>query len=83
MVEQIREILLHKDKLRLLVNLKKNIFDLVTLKGKNKYVNIQLFKTVHVINSGGSFGERALVRNEDRAASIVCTQKCKFATLDR
>jgi hypothetical protein len=83
MVEQIREILLHKDKLRLLINLKKNIFDLVTLKGKNKYVNIQLFKTVHVINSGGSFGERALVRNEDRAASIVGTQKCKFATLDR
>jgi CRP-like cAMP-binding protein len=32
---------------------------------------------------GGSFGERALIRNEDRAASIVCKNPCTFATLSR
>ena len=78
-----RDDLLYKDNCKLLGKLKKDIYDLVTLKGKNKYVNIQLFKTVHTINTGGSFGERALIRNEERAASIVCTKQSKFATLDR
>ena len=83
MVERIKEDLLYKDSLKLLVKLKKDIYDLVTLKGKHKYVNIQLFKSVGNLKAGQSFGERALIRNEERAASIVCTEYSQFATLDR
>ena len=32
---------------------------------------------------GGSFGERALIKNEDRAATIVCSKNCSFATIER
>ena len=42
-----------------------------------------MFKTVGQITSGKSFGERALLSNEDRAATVVCTTPCKFATLSK
>lgn len=41
------------------------------------------FKKVATIPTGGSFGERALIKNEDRAATVVCSEDCSFATLSR
>ena len=46
-------------------------------------ISFWMFKTVGTIKSGGSFGERALIRNETRAATIKCKTNCSFATLSR
>ena len=35
------------------------------------------------IETGGSFGELALISNNPRAASVVCIKDCYFATLDK
>ena len=48
-----------------------------------KTLTLHWFKTVAKIPMGGSFGERALIKNEDRAASIICSKNCSFATLSR
>lgn len=42
-----------------------------------------MFKTVAKLPAGASFGERALLKNEERAATIVCSKDCAFATLHR
>ena len=42
-----------------------------------------MFKNVKTLGPGESFGEQALLRNQDRAATIVCTSTCRFATLTR
>ena len=38
---------------------------------------------VLTMDKGDSFGERALIKNEDRSATIICSQDCAFATLSR
>jgi hypothetical protein len=48
-----------------------------------RFVNLSMFKVVGTIEAGGSFGERSLLRNEDRAATIVCKTPSTFATLSR
>lgn len=35
------------------------------------------------IGAGESFGERALLKYEARAATVYCSQNCIFATLSR
>ena len=50
---------------------------------KKKTVTLHWFKTVEKLPAGSSFGERALIKNEDRAATIVCSKDCSFATLHR
>ena len=35
------------------------------------------------IEKGGSFGERALIKNENRAATIFCLEDSFFAVLTR
>jgi len=50
---------------------------------QNKLLTLSLFKTVSKLQAGGSFGERALLKGEARAATIVCSRNCTFATLHR
>ncbi len=38
---------------------------------------------VLTMDKGDSFGERALIKNEDRSATIICSQDSAFATLSR
>ena len=35
------------------------------------------------IETGGSFGELALITNNPRAASVICVKDCYFATLGK
>jgi CRP-like cAMP-binding protein len=35
------------------------------------------------MKAGDSFGERALIKHEARAATVYCSQNCIFATLSR
>jgi CRP-like cAMP-binding protein len=46
-------------------------------------LQLYVFKKVQSIKEGGSFGERALIKNETRAASCICSEDCTFATLSR
>ena len=46
-------------------------------------ISIPLYKVVFRGSAGYSFGELALLKNEGRAATIVCEKDCIFATLDR
>jgi len=46
-------------------------------------ITLNWFKTVQTLRTGASFGERALIKNEDRAATIVCSKNSCFATLHR
>ncbi len=46
-------------------------------------VTIQWYKPVGEIGPGGSFGERALIKDEVRSASIYCRTLCSFATLQK
>ena len=46
-----------------------------------KFVTLSMFKVVGTIEAGGYFGERSLLRQEDRAATILCKTNCSFATL--
>lgn len=56
----------------------------LTLPNHNKNaICLHWFKKVASIPAGGSFGERSLIKNEDRAATIVCSENCSFATLSR
>ena len=50
---------------------------------KKKTITLTWFKTVDKLPAGSAFGERALLKNEDRAATIVCSKDCTFATLHR
>jgi CRP-like cAMP-binding protein len=38
---------------------------------------------VHAYKSGSSFGELALMNDKPRAASIITTSECHFATLSK
>ena len=46
-------------------------------------MQLSWFKTVQKLGNGASFGERALIKNEERAATIVCSKNTSFATLHR
>jgi hypothetical protein len=35
------------------------------------------------MGNGKSFGEKALINNALRAASVVCTRPCHFATMNK
>jgi CRP-like cAMP-binding protein len=48
-----------------------------------KTIPLYWLKTVSHMKTGGSFGERALLKHEPRAASILCTEDSTFATLSR
>jgi hypothetical protein len=51
---------------------------------QNKYhISIPYFKKVAKLDEGKSFGERALIKNELRAATVYCSQDSHFATLSR
>jgi len=41
------------------------------------------YKTVQTMREGESFGERALLKHELRAATVFCSESCVFATLSR
>ena len=45
------------------------------------YITIDRFKEVARLGDGCSFGELALLKNDGRAATIVCSEKTSFATL--
>ena len=42
---------------------------------------VNRFKEVARLTEGCSFGELALLKNEGRAATIICSKKTRFATL--
>ena len=44
---------------------------------------VNRFKEVARLTEGCSFGELALLKNEGRAATIICSKKTRFATLKR
>lgn len=46
-------------------------------------ISLVWFKTVQTMKGGESFGERALLKHEARAATIYCSSDCIFATLSR
>ena len=46
-------------------------------------ITLTWFKTVTKLHAGQSFGELALLKNDGRAATILCATKCSFATLHR
>ena len=60
-----------------------NRLDLLVNPSNKKTVTLSWFKTVQKLPAGASFGERALLKNEDRAATIVCSKDTTFATLHR
>ena len=52
--------------------------------GRKRAIHLHWFKTVATLNAGQSFGELALLKNDQgRAATIACATKCSFATLSR
>lgn len=55
------------------------IYDTLTKKSPT----LCYLQKVSQIGEGGSFGERSLLKNDERAASIVCSTDCHFATLSR
>jgi len=60
----------------------KFLFKLANPHGR-KNITLVWFKSVAKLSNGASFGERALIKNEERAATIICSQNCSFATLHR
>ena len=60
-----------------------SIYNMATKDRADGTQEICLFKHVAIIKEGGSFGERALLNNTFRAASIVCKTPCMFVTLNR
>jgi len=65
------------------INLHKQIYKLCQANLNGRLYTLHWFKKVASIAAGGSFGERALIKNEDRAATIICSENCSFATLSR
>lgn len=59
-----------------------NIGNIINPKKLSK-ITLFWFKKATQIDSGSSFGERALIKNDHRAATIICSQDCTFATLSR
>ena len=49
----------------------------------NKSITVSRFKEVARLSDGASFGELALLKNEGRAATVVCSKMTRFATLNR
>ena len=49
----------------------------------NKSITVNRFKEVARLSDGASFGELALLKNEGRAATVVCSKMTRFATLNR
>ena len=64
-------------------NIHRQIFKLCQANLNGQLYTLFWFKKVASIPAGGSFGERALIKNEDRAATIICSEDCTFATLSR
>ena len=50
---------------------------------KNKSITVDYFKEVAKLGDGKSFGELALLKNAGRAATIICAEPTRFATLHR
>ena len=59
------------------------IFKIVEPVDRNKSITVSFFKEVARYSEGHSFGELALLKNSGRAATIICTMPCRFATLHR
>ena len=65
-----------------MTQLHKNIENLLN-PAKKPTLTLVWFKTVQRLTEGASFGERALLKNEERAATIVCSKPTTLATLHR
>lgn len=50
---------------------------------KTNTIRLHWLKTVQVMHAGDSFGERALIKQEPRIASVFCTKSCFFTTMTR
>lgn len=48
-----------------------------------RQLTVNRFKEVARLQEGGSFGELALLKNDGRAASVICSKVTRFATLHR
>ncbi len=58
------------------------LYKIINPNGSNK-VQFVWFRKATQVEPGGSFGERALIKNEDRAATCICSNDSSFATLTR
>ena len=59
------------------------IFKIMQPFDKNKSITVDYFKEVAKLGDGKSFGELALLKNAGRAATIICAEPTRFATLHR
>ena len=58
------------------------LYKIINPNASNK-VQFVWFRKATQLEPGGSFGERALIKNEDRAATCICSKDASFATLSR